>query len=171
MASCRSIEHAAQPPAIHGAAVHAKAHDATGALVHHHEHPVGAQDGRFAPKQIETPQTVFRMTEDREPGRPRRVWCGRYRMARMRRTTSLFMGMPKAKAICCAMRGHPQVGFRCFMSTTAAMTPDWGPSGLASSAPWTKTADDISAVSALDEGAGGLRVQDDRGHGPADSGA
>jgi hypothetical protein len=40
----------------------------------------------------------------------------------MRRTTSLFMGIPKAKAICCAIRGQPQVGFRRFISTTAAMT-------------------------------------------------
>jgi hypothetical protein len=47
----------------------------------------------------------------------------------MRRTTSLFMGMPKAKVICCAIRGHPQVGFRCFMSTTAAMTSGLGPFG------------------------------------------
>ncbi len=47
----------------------------------------------------------------------------------MRRTTSLFMGMPKARMICCAIRGHPQVGFRCFMSTTAAMTSGLGPFG------------------------------------------
>jgi hypothetical protein len=40
-----------------------------------------------------------------------------------------FMGMPTAKAICCAIRGHPQVGFRCFMSTTAAMTSRLGPIG------------------------------------------
>ena len=75
LASSRSIEHPAQPHAIHDAAMHAKAHDATRALVHHDEHPVCAQDGRFASKQIETPQTVLRVTEDREPGRPRRVWC------------------------------------------------------------------------------------------------
>ena len=47
----------------------------------------------------------------------------------MRRTTSLFMGMSKAKVICCAIRGQPQVGFRCFMSTTAAMTSRLGPFG------------------------------------------
>src|SRR3989442_7142134 len=47
----------------------------------------------------------------------------------MRRTTSLFMGIPKARVICCAIRGHPQVGFRCFMSTTAAMTSWLGPLG------------------------------------------
>ena len=51
--------------------MHGTAHDATRAVVHHDEHPVRAQDGRFASKQVETPQTVLRMPEDREPGRPR----------------------------------------------------------------------------------------------------
>ena len=37
--------------------------------------------------------------------------------------------MPKAKVICCAIRGDPQCGFRCFMSTTAAMTSWLGPLG------------------------------------------
>ena len=47
----------------------------------------------------------------------------------MRRTTSLLMGMPKAKTICCAIRGQPQVGFRRFMSTTAATISWLGPFG------------------------------------------
>ena len=55
--------------------MYAKAPDATRPLVHHDEHPMCAQDGRFASKQIETPQTVLRVTEDREPGWPIRVWC------------------------------------------------------------------------------------------------
>ena len=38
-----------------------------------------------------------------------------------------MMEMPKARDICCAIRGHPQVGFRCFMLTTAAMTSWLGP--------------------------------------------
>ena len=41
----------------------------------------------------------------------------------------LLMGIPKAKAICCAIRGHPHVGFRCLMSRTAAMTSWLGPFG------------------------------------------
>jgi len=69
----RSIEHAAQRHSIHDAAVHAKAHDPSRALVHHDEHPVGVQDGRFAPKQIKTPETVLRVTKHCEPGRLRRV--------------------------------------------------------------------------------------------------
>ena len=55
LASSRSIEHPTQSHAIHDAAMNAKAHDATCALVHHDEHPVRAQHGRFAAKQIETP--------------------------------------------------------------------------------------------------------------------
>src|SRR6266850_1366388 len=47
----------------------------------------------------------------------------------MRRTTFLSMGIPKARVICCAIRGHPQLGFRCFMPTTAAMTSWLGPLG------------------------------------------
>ena len=43
--------------------------------------------------------------------------------------TSLLMGMPKARVICCAIRGHPQIGFHCFMSTTAAMMSWLGPLG------------------------------------------
>jgi hypothetical protein len=74
MAASRSIEHPAQRDAIHDTALHAKAHDATCALVHHHENPMRPQDRRFASKQVETPQTVLRVTEDRDPGRPRRVW-------------------------------------------------------------------------------------------------
>src|ERR1700694_5338 len=69
-----SVEHSTQPHAIHDAAVYAEAHDATRELVHHHEHPVCTQDGRFASKQIDAPQTVLRVPEDREPRRPRRVW-------------------------------------------------------------------------------------------------
>ena len=75
LASSRLIEHPAQPHAINGAAMHTEAHNATRALIHHNQNPVCAQDGRFASKQIETPQTVLRVTENREPGRLTRVWC------------------------------------------------------------------------------------------------
>jgi hypothetical protein len=47
----------------------------------------------------------------------------------MRRTTSLLMETLKASVICCAIRGHPQLGFRCFMSMTAAITSWLGPLG------------------------------------------
>jgi hypothetical protein len=74
LASRRSIEHPAQRHAINHAAVHAKSDDPTRALVHHDKNPDRPQDCGFASKQIETPQTVLRMTEQGEPRRPSRVW-------------------------------------------------------------------------------------------------
>ena len=50
VAAGRSIEHVAQRHTIDDAAVHAEAHDAPRTVVHHHEHPMRMQDGRFAPK-------------------------------------------------------------------------------------------------------------------------
>ena len=44
--------------------------------VHNHENPIRLQCDRFASKQIKTPHTVLRVTEEREPGRPSRVWFG-----------------------------------------------------------------------------------------------
>jgi hypothetical protein len=49
------VEHATQAHAVHGAAVYAEAHDTTRALVQDHQHPVRAQDRRFAPKQVDAP--------------------------------------------------------------------------------------------------------------------
>jgi hypothetical protein len=69
------MEHPAQRRAIHDAGMHAKAHDRTGALVHHDLYPVRAKYDRFATKQVETPQAVLCVTEDGEAGRPGRVWC------------------------------------------------------------------------------------------------
>src|SRR5262249_31328358 len=60
--------------AVHDAAMHAKAHDAARELIHDDQHPVGPQHCRLAAKQVETPQTVLRVTEHGEPGRPSRVW-------------------------------------------------------------------------------------------------
>jgi hypothetical protein len=45
------------------------------------------------------------------------------------RTTSLFIEVPKARLICSAIRGHPQVGLRCFIATTARIKSAVGPFG------------------------------------------
>src|SRR5712691_8282051 len=52
LATSCSIEHLAQSHAVNDATVHAKANDAPRPLVHHDEHPVRMEDGRFAPEQI-----------------------------------------------------------------------------------------------------------------------
>ena len=46
--------------------MHAKVDDATRAVAHVDEHPMAAQDRRLTSKQIETPQAVLRVTEDRD---------------------------------------------------------------------------------------------------------
>src|SRR5262245_41746 len=47
LAARRAIEHAAQPDAVHDAAMHATPHDATRAVVHHDEYSMGPQDHRL----------------------------------------------------------------------------------------------------------------------------
>ena len=125
----RAVEHATQSHAIHRTAVHPKARDPTGALVHDHEHPMGAEDGRFAPKQINAPQAIFGMAEHREPRRPRRIWlrCGPHG----KNPPHHILVHRKAEGQGDLLRDarSPQVGFRCFMSTMAAMTSRLGPFG------------------------------------------
>jgi hypothetical protein len=82
--------------------------------------------------------------------------AGAGRSARMRRTTSLLIGIPKAKAICCAMRGRAR-------SDSAAHVDHHLSAGslrsrLRSSGPWSRRAGDISAFSALDGGSTALRA-------------
>src|SRR5215813_7983118 len=57
------------------------------------------------------------------------VDVGRECRARIRRTTSLLMDVPKAKLICSAICGHPQVGLRRFISTMAWIKSAVGPFG------------------------------------------
>src|SRR5262249_58774007 len=62
-------------------------------------------------------------------GRPRRVWFRLIPSGENAPHHILVDGNPERQAIWCAIRGHPQVGFRRFLSTTAAMTSWVGPFG------------------------------------------
>src|SRR5215831_20661118 len=63
------LEHPAERQAIDDARLNSKPDDSPRVLVHHDEHPIRSQDDRFASKQVETPQAVLRMADEREPGR------------------------------------------------------------------------------------------------------
>ena len=47
----------------------AKTNDASCILIHRDQYPVRLQQNRFTSKQIDTPQTIFQMADEREPGR------------------------------------------------------------------------------------------------------
>ena len=64
----RMVEHAAQGTAIHDASMDTQADDPPGVLVHHDQHPMASEDRRLAPEQVDAPQGVFRMPQERQPG-------------------------------------------------------------------------------------------------------
>ena len=116
------------------------------------------QDGRFAPKQIKTPQTVLRVTKDREPGRPRRLW---FRLVASSQNAShhiLVYGKTEGQGDLWRDPWNPQLAFRCFMSTTAAMTSWLGPLGPGFIRPLDAKSRRYSVVSALDEDSTALTV-------------
>ena len=127
--SFRLLEQPAERNAIDNSALDTKTDDSSCVLVHNHQYPVRLQADRFTAKQVEAPQTVFHMADERQPAwtvfrRRRPVW-----MARIRRTTSLLIDVAKAKLICSAICGHPQLGLRRFISTTAWIKSAVGPFG------------------------------------------
>jgi hypothetical protein len=42
-------------------------------VIHHDENPVGSERHRLAPEQVDAPQTVLHMAEEREPGWTSRI--------------------------------------------------------------------------------------------------
>lgn len=96
----RSLEHPAQRHSIHDSGVDAKANDATGKLVHHHQNPMRSQGGGLAAKQIAAPQTGFGVAEEREPGGTSGIRFRPVMNAQDTATTSLSISTPKANAIC-----------------------------------------------------------------------
>jgi hypothetical protein len=87
-------------------------------------------------KQIKTPQTVLGVTKGREPGRPRRVWFRLVPRGENAPHHILVEGNPERQANLLRDPRTAQVGFRCFMSTTAAMTSWVGPLRPGSSCTW-----------------------------------
>jgi hypothetical protein len=62
-----NIRHKAGPSTAPG--LHGEADDAASELIHHYHHPVRLENQRFGAKEIDTPETILRMSEEGEPGR------------------------------------------------------------------------------------------------------
>src|SRR5215468_5607210 len=59
------VEHAAQVDRRDIARMHAEAHQTTRELIHDHEHPIGPQYEGFAAKQVDAPEAVCRVADER----------------------------------------------------------------------------------------------------------
>ena len=66
--SNRLLEHPAERQAIDDSALDPESDDSACVLVHDDQHPIGLQGDRFTSKQVEAPQTVLQMTDERQPG-------------------------------------------------------------------------------------------------------
>src|SRR5438046_49760 len=64
------VEHAADVGAIDGTTMHADSDEATGELVHDHEHPVAPEHDGLASKKIHAPQAVSGVSDERQPRGP-----------------------------------------------------------------------------------------------------
>ena len=69
-----AVEHATECDTIDRAGMDAEPYDPARVLIHDDQHPVGTQRCRLAPEQIHTPEAVFHVAEEREPG-----WTSRIR--------------------------------------------------------------------------------------------
>ena len=63
------VEHPAYGDAVDVCALDAEADDAAGEDVHDHQHPVAAQEDRFAAEQIDAPEAVLGLRDECQPGR------------------------------------------------------------------------------------------------------
>src|SRR5688572_26289057 len=70
------VEHAADGGTIEHGCAYTEANNSAGELIHHDHHPVGSQDQCLAAKEIDAPQTIFGVSEEREPGRALRAGLG-----------------------------------------------------------------------------------------------
>ena len=86
------VEHAADIDAGEGSAVPADANEATRELVHDDKHPIGPQHDGLAAQEVDAPQAVGGVSDERQPRGPRSA-RGR---AIVFRQHAVHDGMPRA---------------------------------------------------------------------------
>ncbi len=65
----RLVEHATKSHAVHMAGVHTETDDSPSKLIHNDENSVRFQGDGFTPKQIDAPETIFCVADERQPRR------------------------------------------------------------------------------------------------------
>ena len=126
------VEHAAEAGRVDRPAVYTEADQAPRALVHDHEHPVTLEHDGLAAKQVDAPETVRRVTDERQPGRPGAARGGSI-VFRQHASDDVLVDVdaerPRDGEMMRAMRGQPNRGFRDLSSTIARMSASLGPFG------------------------------------------
>ncbi len=65
----RRVEHTTKRHAVYIAGMHSEADDPPSELIHNDENPVRLQGDGFAAKQVNAPETIFCVTDERQPRR------------------------------------------------------------------------------------------------------
>jgi hypothetical protein len=124
-----AVEHPTKRATVDRSRMDAEPNDPARKLIHDHQDPVGPQRGRLAPEQIDTPETVFHVAQERQPGGTTGV-LSRPVVKAENPANHVFVDLDvEREAICWAIRGQPQLGLRCFISTTTRMSSALGPFG------------------------------------------
>src|SRR5450759_4927609 len=63
-----AVEHPAKCDTIDDSSMDAEPNYPAGILIHDNQNPVGSQRSRFAPEQIQTPEAVFHVANEGQPG-------------------------------------------------------------------------------------------------------
>ena len=71
-----AVEHPAECDTIDRSGLDAESNDPARVLIHDDQNPVGPQRRRFAPEQIDTPETVLQVSNEGQPGRTASVRFG-----------------------------------------------------------------------------------------------
>ena len=64
-----AVEHPAECDTVDGSGMDAKPNNSAGILIHDNQNPVGSQRSRFPQAQIQTPEAIFHVANESQPGR------------------------------------------------------------------------------------------------------
>ncbi len=123
-----AVEHPTESDTIDLSRMDAEPNDPARALIHDHQDPVGPQRGRLAPEQIHTPEAVFHVTQERQPGGAIGVLSRQVVMGE-NPSNQVFVDLDVERQDDLLGDSRTAPGLRCFISTTAWMSSTLGPFG------------------------------------------
>ena len=124
-----AVEHPTESDTIDLSRMDAKTNDPARALIHDDQDPVGPQAGRLTPEQIHTPEAVFHVTQERQPGGTIGV-LSRPVVTGENPANHVFVDLDvERQGDLLGDSRTAQLGLRCFISRTAWTSSALGPFG------------------------------------------